>query len=54
MVETVEPFILHPTSMSNIYKVLEHLQLLWMGIRLHTHTITTTDIFIITESWLKS
>ena len=44
MVEAVEPFKLHPTSMSYIYKVLEHLQLLWMEKWLHTHTITATDI----------
>jgi hypothetical protein len=24
--------------------VLEHLHLLWIGIWLHTHTVTTTDI----------
>jgi hypothetical protein len=45
MVEAVEPFILHPTSMSYIYKVFEHLQLLWMGIRLHTHTIKTNNVY---------
>jgi len=32
MVEAVEPFKLHLTSKSNKYEVLEHLQLLWMGI----------------------
>jgi len=32
MVETVEPFKLHPTSMSYIYKVFEHLKQLLMGI----------------------
>ncbi len=30
--------------MSSIYKVLEHLQLLWMGIWPLTQTDTTTDI----------
>ena len=45
MVEAVEPFKLHPTFMSYLYEVFEHLQLLWMGIWLHTHTvITTTDV----------
>ena len=45
MVEAVEPFKMHPTSMSYLYKVFEHLQLLlWMGIWLHTHTVTTTDV----------
>ena len=42
MIEAVEPFKLHPTSVSFIYMVLEHLHLLWMGIWLHTHTVTTT------------
>jgi hypothetical protein len=44
LVEAVEPFKLHPMSMSYIYEVLEYLLRLWMGIWLHTHTITTTDI----------
>ena len=44
MVEAVEPFKLHPTSMRYIYKVFEHFHLLWMDIWLHTHTITTTDV----------
>jgi hypothetical protein len=46
MVEAVEPFKLHPTFMSYLYEVFEHLQLLGMGIWLHTHTVrsTTTDV----------
>jgi hypothetical protein len=46
MVEAVEPFKLHPTSMSMSYKyeVFEHLKNLWMGIWLYTHAITTTDV----------
>ena len=47
IVEVVGP--LHPTSISYIHKVFEHLQLLWMGILLHTHTVTTTRCH-----WLKS
>ena len=43
MVETVEPFKLHPTYMSYIYKVFVHLKQLWMGIWQHIHTVTTTD-----------
>ncbi len=43
LVEAVEPFKLHPMSMSYIYEVFEHLLRLWMGIWLHIHTITTTD-----------
>jgi hypothetical protein len=30
--------------MSYIYKVFEHLKQLWMGIRQHIHTITTTEV----------
>ena len=44
MVETVEPFKLHPTYMSYIYKVFEHLKQLWMGMWQHTHTVTTRDV----------
>jgi len=40
----VEPFKLHPTSMSYIYKVFEHLKQLWMGIWQRTHTVTTTEV----------
>jgi hypothetical protein len=45
MVEAVKPFKLHPTSMSYLYKVFDHPQLLGMGIWLHTHTVSsTTDV----------
>jgi hypothetical protein len=42
------PLELHPTSISYIYMrcvKCKHLQLLWMGIWLYTHTITTTGCF---------
>ena len=46
MVEAVEPFKLHPTSMSYKYEVFEnhYHQLLGMGIWLHTHSIIITDV----------
>ena len=44
MVEAVEPFKLHITSMSYLYEVFEHLQLLGMGIWMHIHSVTTTDV----------
>ena len=44
MVEAVEPFKLHITSMSFLYEVFEHLQLLGMGISMHIHSVTTTDV----------
>jgi len=44
-VEAVEPFILHPTSMSYLYEVFEHLQLLCcIVIWMHIHSVTTTDV----------
>jgi hypothetical protein len=44
MVETEEPFKLHPTSIPYIYENFKHLQLLWMGIWLHAQAITTTGV----------
>ena len=44
MVEAVEPFKLHPTSMSYLYKVFEHLQPLCVDIWLHTHSVIITDV----------
>ncbi len=43
LIEAVEPFKLHPMSMSYIYEVFEGLLGLWIGIWLHTLTLTTTD-----------
>ena len=40
-VEAVEPFKLHPTSFLHMYKVFL-ITMLWMGICMHTHTITNT------------
>ena len=44
MVEAVEPFKLHPTSMSYKYEVFEHLQLLCIDTWLHTHSVIITDV----------
>ncbi len=41
LVEAVEPSKLHPMSMSYIYELFECLLRLWMGIWLHTDTIST-------------
>jgi hypothetical protein len=41
---TIATLKLHPTSMSYIYKVFEHLKQLWMGIWQHIHTVTTTEV----------
>ena len=42
--EAVEPFKLHITSMSYLYEVFEHLQLLCIDIWMHIHSVTTTDV----------
>jgi len=44
IVEAVELFKLHPTSMSYTNKVFEHLKQLWMGIWQHIHTVATTEV----------
>jgi hypothetical protein len=44
MVETVEPFKLHPTFMSYKYEVFVHHQMLGMSIWLHTHSVIITDV----------
>ncbi len=41
LVGAVEPFKMHPSSVSYIHKVFERLVRFWMGIWLHTHTVTT-------------
>ncbi len=43
LIEAVEPSKLHSVSISYIYEVFERFLGLWMGIWLHTHTITTID-----------
>ncbi len=44
MVEAVEPFKLHPTSMSYKYEVFDHLHLVRIDIWLYTHSVIITDI----------
>ncbi len=44
LIEAVVSCKLHPMTMSYIYEVFERLLRLCMGIWLHTHTITTTDV----------
>jgi len=40
MVEATNPHRLHPTSMSYVYTVFQHLDMLWMGIWVYPYTIT--------------
>ncbi len=44
LVEAVEPYKLRLMSMAYLYKAFESLLMMWMGIWLHTHTVTTTDV----------
>jgi len=46
-VEALNHFRLHSTYITYVYKVLGHLLMLmlcWIGIWMHPHTITTTNI----------
>jgi len=40
MVEAPNPHGLHPTTISYVYKVFWHLDMLWMGIWVHPYTVT--------------
>ncbi len=44
LVEAIEPFKLHPMSMSYTYNVFAYFLRLWMGMWVHTHTNTTWDV----------
>ena len=34
----------HPTSMSYVYKVFQHLDMLWMGIWVHPYTVMPVQV----------
>ena len=44
MVEVVEPFKLNPMPIRYTYKVIGSLSMLWMGIGMHTITLTITNV----------
>ena len=44
IVDAEETFKLHPTYMSYLYKVFEHLQLFGMGIWMHIHSVINTEV----------
>ncbi len=50
LIEAIDPFKLHPTSMACLYEVFQHLLRLWMGIWLNIPQTLPQ----ICESWLKS
>jgi hypothetical protein len=45
MLEAVEPFKLHITSISYLYEVFEHLQLLCIDIWMHIHSVMFPQIW---------
>ena len=44
MDEAARGFRLHPTSMLDVYIVLEHLDMLWMGIWVHPYTVMPVQV----------
>ena len=44
MIEAPNPHEVHPTSISYVYKVVYHLDMLWMGIWLHPYTVTLVQV----------
>jgi hypothetical protein len=40
MVEALNPLGVHPTSMSYVYKVFQHLDMPWIGIGVYPYTVT--------------
>ncbi len=56
IVEVLNSFNLYPTSILNKFKVIEHLQLWWMGIWMHTRTVTVSHIPLdhIQSDWAPS
>jgi hypothetical protein len=44
MAEAQNPHRLHPTSISYVYKVFYHLDMLWIGIWVHPYTVTPVQV----------
>ncbi len=44
MVEAPKSLEVHPTSMSYVYKVFQHLDTLWMGIWVRPYTVTHVQV----------
>jgi hypothetical protein len=42
--EAVEHPALYLTSILDVYKVYEHLYMMWMGIWVHAHTVTPVQV----------
>jgi hypothetical protein len=43
MVEAPNPLGVHPTSMPYVYKVFQHLDMLWIGIWVYPYTVTEEE-----------
>jgi hypothetical protein len=43
MAEAPNPLGVHPTSMSYVYKVFQHLDMPWMGIWVYPYTVIRGD-----------
>jgi hypothetical protein len=44
MLEAPKPLGVHPTSISYVYKVFYHLDMLWMGIWVHPYTVMPVQV----------
>ena len=44
MVEAPNPLGVHPTSISYVYKVFQHLDTLWMGIWVRPYTVMPVQV----------
>ena len=44
MVEAPNPLGVHPTSMSYVYKVFQHLDMVLMSIRVHPYTVRPVEV----------
>jgi hypothetical protein len=54
VVEALDPHGMVPTSPSSIYKVFDNVHMLWMGIWIHHHAVTTALVGIDLEIRQKS
>ncbi len=55
MVEAVNLYWLHPTSILDVYNEFEHLHMLWMGIWVHPYNVIPVQVgakFL--ENWGKA
>ncbi len=54
MVEALDPPGMVPTSTLSMYKVFDNVHMLWMGIWIQHHAVTTAVIGPNLVGWLKS